>query len=555
MVEDFGADIITLVDSAGGMLPKDIKEYIEEMKNIGIKSRIGFHGHNNFSMGVANTLIALESGATIIDSTLMGIGRSAGNTQTEILITVLKKLGYKLNIDIVKTMDIAEELIKPIMKMRGGTNSIDIISGYAEFHSSFLNTIYKASKKYRIDSRKLIISVCDKEKVHVSEKLATELAKQLHEERAAMSEIARIELPISFKPSEYKWYNKKISLAKKGEIIANYIKNLSTKKGKQTIFAVNISAISKKLNIVLPYIYETSSYLMAICEMTDLDNIIEIIKKIDGIVDFIVVDDEKKRKNLYNISENIKINVKKSTVLTYKGDDIWITSIDYFISTIMGNIYGKKIRIVGINNAAKKLSISLSERGARILILSNDKEGISSLNKVKIHNSPFKIESTTQRDRLSSDAKVLIGLDRKNKIDIDMVKNMAKDGIIIDAVFGAITLDAIKLAQKYGIKIMRVDIKAAMAGEMTTVLRTHNMLKSSGKSHIDEIPIITPIYIGKEGDVVVDSILYPTQVIGVSDGKGKVIFISKKYDKRMEKVRIAIIKNRIEGKYAEEIIK
>lgn len=221
----------------------------------------------------------------------------------------------------------------------------------------------------------------------------------------------------------------------------------------------------------------------------------------------------------------------------------------------MGNLYGKKIGVVGINNAAKKLSISLSERGARILILGNDKDDISSLNKVKIHNSPFKIESTTQRDRLSSDAKVLIGLDRKNKIDKDMIKNMAKDGIIIDAVFGAITLDAIKLAQKYGVKIMRVDIKAAMAGEMTTVLRTHNMLKTSGKSYIDEIPIITPIYIGKEGDVVVDSILYPTQVIGVSDGKGKVIFNSKKYDKRMEKARIAIIKNRIEGKYAEEIIK
>ena len=114
-------------------------------------------------------------------------------------------------------MDIAEELIKPIMKMRGGTNSIDIIFGYAEFHSSFLNTIYKASKKYRIDSRKLIISVCDKEKVHVSEKLTTELAKQLHEERAAMSEISRIELPVSFRPSEYTRYNKKISLDEKGE--------------------------------------------------------------------------------------------------------------------------------------------------------------------------------------------------------------------------------------------------------------------------------------------------------------------------------------------------
>ncbi len=549
LVEEFGADVVVLVDSAGGMVPEDIRTYIEAMKRAGVTVKIGFHGHNNFSMSVANTLMAIENGATIVDSTLMGIGRSAGNTPTEILVTIFKKLGYKLDVDIFKTMDIAEGLIKPIMKIRGGTNPIDIIAGYAEFHSSFLSTIYEASKKYRIDPRRLIISICEKEKVHVSKELATELAKQLHEERAAISEISRIELPTKFKISEDKWHSK-TPLQEKSRIIANYIKNLSIKKGKQTIFAVNISAVYKELNIVLPYIYETSSYLMATCEMTDIDSIVKVAREIDGIVDFIVVDDEKKRKDLYTILKLVRESVKRSVVLTYKGNKTWAESIDYLISTLRGDLFGSKIGIVGINDTAIKLSISLSERGAHVVIFSDNTVDniIKSLNEVKIQTAPFEIKGTDKKDELSIDADVLVGL-RRNRIDKDMVVNMNRDGVIIDAVFGALTTDAIQLAQEYRIKMLRGDIKAAMAGEMTTVLRTYNLLKSMGKSYIAGIPIITPTYIGKKGDIIVDSILNPTQVIGVANGEGHVVYDSDEYKEAMGKIRMEILRRRVEGKY------
>lgn len=552
LVERFGTDVVVLVDSAGGMLPKNIKEYIEAMRSEGVTAKIGFHGHNNFSMGVANTLVALENGAKVVDSTLMGIGRSAGNTPTEILVTVLKKLGYELDIDVFKTMDIAEELIKPIMKMRGGTNSIDIVAGYAEFHSSFLSTIYEASKKYYVDPRKLIISVCEKEKVHISKELATELAKQLHEERAALSEISRIELPDKFELSEDKRHSKS-SLPEKSKIIADYIKNLALKKGKQTIFVVNISAVYEKLNMVFPYIYETSSYLMASCEMTDRDKIVKLAREVDGIVDFIVLDDEKKRESLYHILELVRENVKKTVVLTYKGNKTWSESIDYLISTLRGDLFASKIRIVGMNNAVIKLSISLSERGAQVVILNHNVSNvIDALNKVKMETAPFKIKGTDKKEEFSINADVLVGLDRENKIDRDMVENMNKNGVIIDGVFGALTTDAIQLAQEYEITILRVDMKAAMAGEMTTVLRTHTLLKNMEKSYLAGIPIITPSYIGERGNVVVDSILHPTQVIGVADGEGHVIYGSDEYKEIMEKIRMEIVKRKIEGKYSKE---
>lgn len=178
-VESFGADIIALVDSAGGMFPNDIRDYIRAMKKVGIKVKIGFHGHNNFSLAIANILMAIECGASVVDSTLMGIGRSAGNAPTEILVTVLRKMGYRMDIDIFKTMDLAKKLIKPLMRKHKGIDPVAITSGYAEFHSSFSEIIFKAAKKHSLDARKLIVAVCKKEKVHVTEKLAMRLAKQL----------------------------------------------------------------------------------------------------------------------------------------------------------------------------------------------------------------------------------------------------------------------------------------------------------------------------------------------------------------------------------------
>lgn len=547
LVEKFGADIIVIVDSAGGMLPKDIREYINRMKKEGFKARIGFHGHNNLSMAIANTLEAVENGATIVDSSLKGIGRSAGNAPTEILVTLLKKMGYDMNIDIFKTMDIAEELINPIMKANVKTDPIAITAGYAQFHSSFLNIIYKASNKYSIDPRRLIISVSEVDKVNVPEDLAMKLAAQLQIERAALSEISTIDFPEKFKIPRGQWDNK-LSLQEKSKSVANHIKNLALKTAKQTIFVINISAIYDELNIILPYIYETSSYVMGSCEMTHKNKIIEVVKNIDGIVDFIIVDDEKKKKDLKDIFKIVKRIVKKSNVLTYKGNRTWIQGIENMVSSLWGNLYGIKIGIIGLNDVSIKLAISLSERGAKVFIYDRKKDDgmIYAANKIKISNSPFEIQKIEDKKKFSENLDLLIGLDRKEKIDPQMIKNMNRDGIIVDAIFDSIRSDALDFAQNHNMRIFKVDGKAAMAGEMTTVLRTNNMLKDTGESYIGSIRIVSPTIIGRKGDIVVDSILKPTEVIGVADGRGLTLRNTNKYLELIKKVELEIIKKKME---------
>ena len=178
-VEDAGVDIIEIVDSAGCMFPADVEAYIDGMKLAGIKTRIGFHGHNNFSLAIANSLKAIECGATLIDSCLLGLGRGAGNASSEILTTVLNKLGYNKSIDIFKTMDVAEKVVRPIIESRTGLDSIAITCGYAEFHSSYLDIIRMVARRYGIDVRKLMVAVAKEDRVNLTEQLADSIGRRM----------------------------------------------------------------------------------------------------------------------------------------------------------------------------------------------------------------------------------------------------------------------------------------------------------------------------------------------------------------------------------------
>jgi hypothetical protein len=155
----------------------------------------------------------------------------------------------------------------------------------------------------------------------------------------------------------------------------------------------------------------------------------------------------------------------------------------------------------------------------------------------------------------SKNADILVGLDRTQKIDKQMVTNMKKTGILIDAIFGSINIDALMYTQKSNIRTFRVDMKAAMAGEMTTILRTYNMTKDAGKGYINKLPVISPTYIGEKGDIVVDSIANPTEVIGVADGKGHILYDTEEYEVKIKEIEMEIIKQKIEGKKFAEYAK
>jgi len=154
-----GADAVYLVDSAGGMFPSEVAQYVRALAGE-CDARIGFHGHNNLELGVSNALSAWENGCTLIDCSIGGLGRGGGNTRTELFIPVLKALGVALPYDYLEVLRVWQELIRPIMRRRPVTAE-DVVSGYARVHSGMMGPFHEACRKHKVDRVSLLCAYGD----------------------------------------------------------------------------------------------------------------------------------------------------------------------------------------------------------------------------------------------------------------------------------------------------------------------------------------------------------------------------------------------------------
>jgi 4-hydroxy 2-oxovalerate aldolase len=178
LMESYGADIVYVVDSAGALLPHQVKERIRVLKeNVNIE--IGFHGHNNLSLAMANTLVAIEEGATRIDGSVRCLGAGAGNTQTEVLIAVLERLGIQTGIDLYKMMDLAEEIVAPILSVPQEITRDSLVMGYAGVYSSFLLHAKRAAEKFDVDSRDILIELGKRKVVGGQEDMIVDVAAEI----------------------------------------------------------------------------------------------------------------------------------------------------------------------------------------------------------------------------------------------------------------------------------------------------------------------------------------------------------------------------------------
>jgi len=179
--ESFGADMVYIVDSSGGMFPEQIGDYFKAIRKI-TDIPLGFHGHDNIGLAQINSIEAAEMGITFIDTSLQGLGRSSGNAATELVVAALMKKGYNLEIDLLKIMDVGQKYIQPLLPNKGRM-PLDIVSGYADFHSSYMKHIQKYSAKYQVDPSILIIEFCKIDKVNLDENLLDQIAQQLKKDK------------------------------------------------------------------------------------------------------------------------------------------------------------------------------------------------------------------------------------------------------------------------------------------------------------------------------------------------------------------------------------
>lgn len=144
--EEYGSQMIYVVDSAGGMLPNEIKEYVQCSRAV-TSVPLGFHGHNNIGLAVANALAAIEAGVAVVDTTLLGMGRSSGNVPTEIMVPLLQRqFGACQNIDEDLLLDLGETLIAPFLKNRW-ENTQKTSLGLSRVHSMYADKIEVAARE------------------------------------------------------------------------------------------------------------------------------------------------------------------------------------------------------------------------------------------------------------------------------------------------------------------------------------------------------------------------------------------------------------------------
>jgi 4-hydroxy 2-oxovalerate aldolase len=178
LMESYGADTVYVVDSAGALLPHQVTERIKALRE-SLSVNIGFHGHNNLSLAMANTLCAIEAGATRIDGSVRCLGAGAGNTQTEVLIAVLDRLGISTDIDLYKIMDIAEDIVAPILTVPQEITRNSLVLGYAGVYSSFALHAQRASQRFNIDARDILVELGKRKVVGGQEDMIVDVAAQL----------------------------------------------------------------------------------------------------------------------------------------------------------------------------------------------------------------------------------------------------------------------------------------------------------------------------------------------------------------------------------------
>lgn len=180
LMESFGANAIYCTDSAGYMLPDDVSSRIQALR-AGLRSdtEIGFHGHHNLALGVANSLAAIEAGATRIDGSVAGLGAGAGNTPLEVLAAVLQRMGASTGVDVYALADVAEDIVVPMMDQPIRIDRDSLILGYAGVYSSFLLHAQRAARTYGVRSADILVEMGRLKTVGGQEDLIEEVALEL----------------------------------------------------------------------------------------------------------------------------------------------------------------------------------------------------------------------------------------------------------------------------------------------------------------------------------------------------------------------------------------
>jgi len=179
-MQSYGALGVILMDSAGALLPTQVSERVKRIASECSGFHVGFHAHNNMSLAVANTLAAIDAGATIIDGTLRGFGAGAGNCQLEVLCGVLQKMSVETGLNFYRLLDICDTIVAPCLQKKPiEISSLSLVGGLSGVFSAFTEHIKRAAVRFNVDPRDIFVELGKRKVVGGQEDMIVDVAMNL----------------------------------------------------------------------------------------------------------------------------------------------------------------------------------------------------------------------------------------------------------------------------------------------------------------------------------------------------------------------------------------
>jgi 4-hydroxy 2-oxovalerate aldolase len=181
---DAGAECVYVVDSAGALVLEEAQARVRALVGeIGRDAEVGFHGHQNLSLGVANSVLAYQTGARQVDGALCALGAGAGNAPTEVLAATFDRLGVRTGVDVQDVLAAAEEVVRPIIPRLPWMDRSSVVQGYAGVYSSFLLHAQRAADRYGVPAHAILQRVGEAGYVGGQEDMIIDVALQLRAEQ------------------------------------------------------------------------------------------------------------------------------------------------------------------------------------------------------------------------------------------------------------------------------------------------------------------------------------------------------------------------------------